>query len=54
MNGQFRWDRIEASTLWIKKKLKNANAKSIGLALDKNTLKVAEKKLCRLPKKKSK
>ena len=43
MNGQFRWDGIEASTLWIKKKLKNANAISIGLALNKNTLKVAEK-----------
>ncbi len=41
-NGQFRWDGIEASTLWIKKKLKDANAKSRGLALDENTLKIAE------------
>ncbi len=42
-NGQFRWDGIEASTLWIKKKLKDANAKTSGLGLDENTLKIADK-----------
>ena len=42
-NGQFRWDGIEASTLWIKKKLKNANAYSRELSLDENTLKIADK-----------
>ncbi len=42
-NGQFRWDGIEASTLWIKKKLKDANAKTRGLGLDENTLKIADK-----------
>ena len=41
-NGQFRWDGIEASTLWIKKKLKDANAKSRGLAMDENTLKISD------------
>ena len=42
INGQFRWDGIEASTLWIKKKFKDANAKSRGLALGKNTLTIAD------------
>ena len=42
INGQFRWDGIEASTLWIKKKFKDKNAKSRGLGLDKNTLKIAD------------
>ena len=41
-NGQFRWDGIEASTLWIKKKLKDANAKSRGLTMDENTLKISD------------
>ena len=41
-NGQFRWNGIEASTLWIKKKLKNANAYSRELSLNENTLKIAD------------
>ena len=43
MNGHFRWDGIEASTLWINKKFKDANAKkSRGLSINKNTLTVAD------------
>ena len=42
MNGQFRWEGIEASTLWIKKKFKDANAYSRSLSLDKNTLAIAD------------
>ncbi len=42
MNGQFRWDGIEASTLWIKKKFRDANAYSRSLSLDKNTLVIAD------------
>ena len=42
VNGQFRWDGIEASTLWIRKKFKDANAYSRSLSLDKNTLAIAD------------
>ena len=42
INGQFRWEGIEASTLWIKKKFKDANAYSRSLSLDKNTLAIAD------------
>ncbi len=42
VNGQFRWDGIEASTLWIRKKFKYANAYSRSLSLDKNTLAIAD------------
>ncbi len=44
MNGHFRWDGIEASTLWINKKFKDANAKkSRGLSINKNTLTIADR-----------
>ena len=42
VNGQFRWEGIEASTLWIKKKFKDANAYSRSLSLEKNTLAIAD------------
>ena len=43
INGHFRWDGIEASTLWINKKFKDANAKkSRGLSIDEKSLKVAD------------
>ena len=43
MNGHFRWDGIEASTLWINKKFKDANAKKYrGLSIDENSLTVAD------------
>ena len=40
INGNFRWDGIEASTLWINKKFKDANAKK--LSIHKNSLTVAD------------
>ena len=43
INGHFRWDGIEASTLWINKKFKDANAqKSRGLSMNENSLTVAD------------